>query len=278
MVVPFAQRLSELGWIEGRTVTIEYRWAEGLNERATEVAAEFVRLKVDVIVAVGTPQTAAAKQATSVTPIVFVLVGDPVGTGLVASLPQPGGNVTGLSNASTDTATKRLQLLHDIVLNFRRLAIMANIDNPVVVQEMGEVRGAAAALGLAAATSVIRRAEDIAPLIEAIRGRADALYVCADGLTISNRVRINTLALDARLPTIHRNRVLLEGGGLISYGANNADLFRRAAEIVHKVLRGTKPADIPVEQPSKFELVINIKAAKALGLTSPIPCNCSPTR
>jgi putative ABC transport system substrate-binding protein len=261
--------LRELGWIERRTVAIEYRWAEGRNERAVEFAAEFVRLKVDVIVPVGSPETAAAKQATSVIPIVFVLVGDPVASGFVASLPRPGGNITGLSNQATDTAAKRLELLRDTIPNLRRLAIMANAGNPIPLQEMGEVQAAAAAFGLAAATVEIRRTEDIAPAFEALKGRVEALYVCADGLTLSNRVHINTFALVARLPTMHGNRGLLEGGGLMSYGASQSELFRHAGDLVDKVLRGTKPADIPVEQPTKFDLVVNLITAKALGLDVP---------
>jgi putative ABC transport system substrate-binding protein len=266
----FSQRLGDLGWIEGRTIAIEYRWAEGRNERATEIAAEFVRLNVDVIVTVGTPLTIAAKQSTSVIPIVFAVVGDPVGSGMVSSLPRPGGNITGLSNQAPDTATKRLGLLHDVVPNLRRLAIMANVGNPLVIGlEQKEVQAAANTLGLMAETSEIRSAEDIAPAFEALKSQADALYVCADGLTVSNRVRINTMALAARLPTVHGNPEQLEGGGLMSYGPSVLDQFRRAAEIVDKVLHGIKPRDIPVEEPTKYELVINLQAAKRLGLVVP---------
>ena len=172
------QRLRELGWIEGRTVAIEYRWAEGRSERFAEIAAEFVRLKVDVIVTAGNRSGLAAKQATSVIPIVFALAGDPVGTGLVASLARPGGNVTGLSIQSTDLAGKRLELLREVVPGLRRLAIMANVGNPAAVLEMGEVQAAARTLGLEVVTFEIRRAEDIAPAFEALKGRAEALYVC----------------------------------------------------------------------------------------------------
>jgi putative ABC transport system substrate-binding protein len=264
-----AQRLRELGWIEGRTVAIEYRWAEGRNERAAEFVAEFVRLKVDVIVPVGSPETAAAKQATSLIPIVFVLVGDPVGSGFVASLPRPGGNITGLSNQATDISGKRLELLRDMIPNLRRLAIMANAGNRIPLQEMSEVQTVAAAFDVATTTVEIRQTEDVAPAFEALKGRAEALYVCADGLTLSSRVHINTFALVARLPTMHGNRGLLEGGGLMSYGASQSDLFRRAGDLVDKVLRGTKPADIPVEQPTKFDLVVNLITAKAFGLDVP---------
>ncbi len=265
----FVQRMREHGWIEGRTVAIEYRWAEGRSERFAEIAAGFVRLKVGVIGTGGTAAVIAAKQATSVIPIVFATAGDPVGTGLVASLARPGGNVTGLSNQSADLAGKRLELLREVVPSLRRLAIMANIGGPIGVLEMREVQAAAGTLGLEVATLEIRRAEDIAPAIEALKGRADALYVVTDPLVNTNRIRINTLALGARLPTMHGSRDYVEAGGLTSYGPNFPDLFRRAADYVDKILRGTKPGDIPVEQPTTFDLVINLKTAKALGLTIP---------
>ena len=263
------QRLRELGWIEGRTITIEYRWAEGRDERFAEIAAEFVRLKVDVIVTSGTPQVLAAKQATSVIPIVFATAGDPVGSGLVASLARPGGNATGLSSQVADLAGKRLELLREIVPGLRRLAIMGNVGNPFTVLELGEVQAAAGALGLEVHTLEIRRAQDIAPAFEALKGRADALYVCIDALANANRIRINTLALGARLPTMHGSRDYVEAGGLMSYGPNYPDLFRRAADYVDKILHGAKPGDIPVEQPTKFDLVMNLTTAKALGLDNP---------
>ena len=197
------------------------------------------------------------------------MAGDPVGTGLVASLARPGGNVTGLSIQQTDLAGKRLELLREVVPGLRRLAILANVGNPAAVLEMGEVQAAARTLGLEVATLEIRRAEDIAPAFEALKGRADALYVCADPLVNTNRIRINTLALGARLPTMHGFREYVEAGGLMSYGPNFPDLFRRAADYVDKILRGAKPADIPVEQPTKFDLVINLTTAKALGLDVP---------
>ncbi len=267
-IAAFVQRLRELGWIEGRTVAIEGRWGEGRNERFAEIAAEFVRLKVDVIVTAGTAAVVTVKQATSVIPIVFAVAGDPVGTGLVASLARPGGNVTGLSVQQTDLAGKRLELLREVVPGLRRLAIMANIGNPSAVLEMREVQAAARTLGLEVATLEIRRAEDIAPAFEALKGRADALYVCGGPLVFTHRIRINTLALAARLPTIHDHREYVEAGGLMSYGPNFPDLYRRAADYVDKILRGAKPGDLPVEQPTKFDLVINLKTAKALGLDS----------
>jgi len=264
----FVQRLRELGWIEGRTVTIEYRWSEGRSERYPEIAAEFVRLKVDVIVATG-GGVPAAKQATSAIPIVFPVAGDPVGGGFVATLARPGGNITGLSLQQTDVASKRVELLRDAVPGLRRMAILVNAGNVNAVLELGEVQAAGRTLGLAATTSEIRRAEDIVSAFEALKGRADAVYVVAEPLVFSNRARIHTLAMAARLPAIYNSREYVEMGGLMSYGPNFPDLFRRTAEFVDKILRGAKPGDIPVEQPTKFDLVINLTTAKALGLTIP---------
>jgi putative ABC transport system substrate-binding protein len=265
----FAQRLRELGWVEGRTLAIEYRWADGRNERFAEIAAEFVRLKVNVIVTGGTPPVIAARQATSVIPIVFASAGDPVGTGLVASLARPGGNVTGLSVQAVDLAGKRLALLREAISGFGRLAIMGNVGNPIIVLELGELQAAAGKLGLEVLTLEIRRPQDIAPALESVSGRADALYVCQDLLTVGNRMRINTLALGARLPVMHASREHIEAAGLISYGPNFLDHYRRAADYVDKILRGAKPGDLPVEQPTKFDLVINLTTARALGLTIP---------
>jgi len=211
----------------------------------------------------------AAKQATSVIPIVFAAAGDPVETGLVASLARPGGNVTGLSIQQTDVAAKRLELLREFVPGLRRLAILANVDGPAVLLDMREVQTTARPLGLEVVTSEIRRGEDIAPAFETLKGRADALYVCIDPLVHSHRIRINTLALAARLPTMHGSREPVEAAGLISYGPNHPDLWRRAADYVDKILRGAKPGDLPVEQPRKFDLVINLTTAKALGLEIP---------
>jgi putative ABC transport system substrate-binding protein len=264
----FEQRLRELGWVNGK-ITIEYRWTEARNERATELAAELVRLKVDVIITPGTPPALAAKQATSAIPIVFVAAGDPVGAGLVASLARPGGNITGLSNQTKDIASKRVELLREAVPDLRRLVILANVGNPAAVLEVDEVQRAANALGVEITTSEIRQAQDITPSFEALKGRADAIYVVIDPLTTSNHLRINILALSARLPTIYGSREIVADGGLMSYGANFPDLFRRGADFVDKILRGGKPGDIPVEQPTKFDLVINLTTAKALGLAIP---------
>jgi ABC-type uncharacterized transport system substrate-binding protein len=266
--VALLQRLHELGWIEGRTLAIEYRWAENRFDRYEEVAAEFVRLNVDVIVTFGSA-VPAFKQVTSATPIVFAIDADPVGRGLVASLARPGGNVTGLSLQSTDLVGKRLELLREVLPDVRRLAVMGNAGFPGAVQEASEVRAAAPNLGLKVIPSEIRGADDIAPAFEAFRGRVDALYICGDPLVFTNRIRINTLAADARMPTLHATREFVDAGGLMSYGVNYVDMYRRAGDYVDKILRGTKPADLPVEQPSKFELVFNLKTAKTLGIVVP---------
>jgi putative ABC transport system substrate-binding protein len=266
----FVQLLRELGWVEGRNVTIEYLWAETRFERSPEFIAEFVRLKVDVIVTHATANVLAAKQGTSVIPIVFAATPDPVGSNLVASLARPGGNVTGLSNQAPDVAGKRLELLREAVPHLRRLAILVNVDNSLAAAETQETQGAARALGLEVATFEIRRAEDIAPAFQALKGGVEAIYVVADPLMTTNRVRINTLALGARLPTMTILREYVDAGGLMSYGPNLKNQFRRAAAFVDKILRGTKPAEIPVEQPTRFDLVVNVTTAKAIGLTLPL--------
>ena len=268
-VAAFVQRLRELGWMEGRTITIEYRWSEGRAERFAQIAAEFVRLKVDVILTSGTPEVLAAKQATSVIPIVFATAGDPVGNGLIASLARPGGNVTGMSLQSNDTAGKRVELLREVVPGLHRLAILANVGNYTGALEMGEAESAARTVGLDVVRLEIRRAQDIAPAFEAFKGRAEALYVTTDPILNSNHVRIVTLANLARLPMIATQREFVDGGGLMSYGPNYSDLFRRAGDYVDKILRGAKPGELPVEQPTKFDLVINRTTAKALGLMIP---------
>jgi putative ABC transport system substrate-binding protein len=268
----FVQRLHELGWSEGRTVSIEYRWAEGRHERAAEIAAEFVRLKVDVIITSG-GVLSAVKQATSTIPIVFAVANDPVGAGFVSSLARPGGNMTGLSLQTTDLAAKRLELLREIAPGIRRLGVLANIGNAAAVPEIDEVQAAARILGLEVVTSEMRQAEDITSaftaFFTAFRSGAEALYVCTDPLILAQRARINTLALAARLPTIYGPREHVEAGGLMSYGASFPDLFRRSADLVDKILRGAKPSDLPVEQPIKFDLIINLTTAKTLGLTVP---------
>jgi putative tryptophan/tyrosine transport system substrate-binding protein len=265
----FVERLRGLGWIEGRNVAMEYRWAEGRMDRYADIAAELVRQKVDVIVTYSTSTVVALKRATPVIPIVFVSATDPVGNGLVESLARPGGNATGLSNQSADSVGKRLEILREVVPTLRRLAILYNVGAPNAVLEKEEVQAAAQAVGLEVVTMDIRRPDDITPGFEAIKGRTDALYVVMDPVVSTNRIQINTSAVRERLPTLYVFRELVEAGGLMSYGPNQSDQFRRAAELVDKILRGTKPADIPVEQPTKFDFVINMKTAKALGLDLP---------
>ena len=265
----FVGRLRELGWIEGRTIAFEYRWSQGRPDRIAEIAAEFVRLKVDVIVSYG-GAIPIIKQATAVIPIVFALAIDPVGQGVVASLARPGGNVTGFSLQNTDLAGKRLELLHEVVTDLRRLAIVANVGHPAVVLEVDKVRTAARMLGLDAVTFEIRRAEDIASAFAPLRAaQADAHYVVGDALVSANSTRIITLALGARLPTLFSSHDFVRAGGFMSYGPNYSNLFRRAADYVDKILRGAKPGDLPVEQPTKFDLVINLTTAKAIRLTIP---------
>jgi putative ABC transport system substrate-binding protein len=268
-VAAFVQRLRELGWIEGRTIAIEVRWAEGRSDRFAEIAAEFIRLKVDVIVTQTTPPALAAKQATSVIPIVFASAGDPVANGLVDNPARPGGNVTGLSSQSGDTVGKRVELLREVVPGLHRLGILGNIGNAFNALEIEEVKEAARSLRLEAVAADIRRAEDITPAFDRLKGRADGLFVTADALVFNNRIRINTMALAARLPTMYVFPEYVEAGGLMAYGVKLADQFRRAADYVDKILRGTKPGDIPVEQPTKFVLAINLTTAKALGVEVP---------
>jgi putative ABC transport system substrate-binding protein len=265
----FLQRLRELGWIEGQTITIESRWAAGRPERLDEIAAEFVRLKVDLIVTSSTNDSIVMKQVAPQIPMVFAVSGDPVGVGLVASLARPGGNVTGLSNHSTDSAGKRVQWLREIVPGLHRLAILANPGSPQAMVEVSEVQAAARTFGLDVATSEMRQTADVNSTFEQLKSRVDALYVVADPLVNTNRILIATLALGARLPMMCGFRELVEAGCLMSYGANLPDLYRRAAEFADKILRGARPSDIPVEQPTRFDLVINLTAAKALGVTVP---------
>ena len=264
----FVVRLRELGWIEGSTVAIEYRWSQGRTERYAEIAAEFVRLKVDVIVTVGSA-VPIVRQATATIPIVFAVAIDPVGSGLVASLAHPGGNVTGLSIQANELAGKRLEFARELVPGLHRLAIMFNVGNASPVLEMGETQAAARMLGLEAVPLVIQRAEDIASALQSLKTRADALYVAVDQLIVANRTSILSSALEAQLPTIFSTRDFVKGGALMSYGPSYTERFGHAADYVDKILRGAKPSDLPVDQPTKFELVINLKTAKALGLAVP---------
>src|SRR6516164_11630708 len=264
--VAFVDRLRELGWITGDTVDIEYRWAGGSSKSVSDITAEFLRRHVDVIVTYGAA-AAVLKQATTTIPIVLAVAFDPVSAGLVTSLARPGGNVTGISIQQPELIGKRLELLREVLPQLRRLAIMANANYAPPMLEAERVRATAHALDLEAARLEIWRSEEIAPAFEAIRGKADALYVVSDALIAANRTQITTLALSGRLPTILSYGDYVESGGLMSYGPNYANLFRQAADMVDKILHGTKPGEIPVEQPSKFELVINLATARAIGLT-----------
>ena len=267
--IAFVQRLRELGWIEDSTVKIHYYWTQGRPERAAELAAEILAQKVDVIVTYGGAVTT-IKQATTVIPIVFAVANDPIGSGLVASLSQPGGNVTGLSLEVTELAGKRLQLLREIVPNLHRLAVLFDVGYSGSELQMHELQTAAHKLDVEVELTRIRRSENIAPSFEALKSqKVDALYVVENSLTMANGRQIAASALSARLPTAFGARDQVQAGGLMSYGPKYTDLFRRAAEIVDKILRGAKPGDIPVEQPTNFELVVNLKTAKALGLAIP---------
>jgi len=261
----FVAGLRELGWIDGRTVAIEYRWSEGRTERYAEIAAEFVRQKVDVIVTVGSA-VPTVRQATGVIPSVFAVAIDPVRSGLVSSLAKPGGNVTGLSLQAANLAGKRLEILRELIPQIRRLAVIFNSGNDQTVLEMNDTEAAASELKLDVARLDIRRMQDIAPVFETLNPRADALYVVVDQLVVANFNRILTFALSTRLPMIYSTRDFVRSGGLMSYGPSYVDLFRRAADYVHRILQGTKPGDMPVEQPTRFELVLNLTTARALGL------------
>ena len=260
------QRLGELGWVVGRDVVVEYRYAAGID-RTGEAVAEFARMKVDVIFLGGDSEALAAKRATATIPIVVASVGDPVGNGLIESLAHPGGNITGMSLALSETAGKRLELLREIVPGLKRVAIFGNSGNPTVAMERNATIAAAHALDLDTIISGIQTVEDIAPTIESLKGNADALYVCEDPFTFVKSATITEATLAARLPTMRLFRVSTERGALVSYGPDVFDLYRRGIDLVDKILRGTKPADIPFEQPTKFDLAINLKTAKALGLT-----------
>jgi putative ABC transport system substrate-binding protein len=267
-IAAFERRLTELGWIPGETITIDYRWTEGRNEQALAIAEAFVQRKVDIIVAGGNA-VAAAKQATTSIPIVFPVAVDPLGSGFVASLSRPGGNVTGLSMQGGDVAGKRLQMLRETVPRLRRLAIMVNVAYAAAKNELAECQAAARILGLDVILMELRGHEDIATTFNALGGAADALYVVSDALTNTNNDGIASLALRARLPTMFGTPDSIHSGGLMAYGPSLPDLFHRAADYVDKILRGAKPSDIPVEQPTRFILGLNLTTAKALGLAAP---------
>jgi ABC-type uncharacterized transport system substrate-binding protein len=262
----FLQRLRELGWIEGRNILIEQRWADNRFERFSEIANDLVRLKVDVILTTGSVALA-IKQETAAIPVVFAVDADPVGRGLVASLARPGGNITGLSVQSVELVGKRLELLREIMPEARRLGVLVNAGFSGSMQEAAATQATAETLRLEPVLLAIQRKEDIAGVFKSLKDRVDALYVCGDPLVGANRLQINVLAVGARLPTIHSTREYAEAYGLASYGVSYPELFRRSADYVDKILRGSKPAELPVEQPTKFEFVINLTTARALGLT-----------
>ena len=266
----FQQSLQELGYLEGKNIFIEQRYAEGNLDRLSELAAEFVRLKVDILVVTGTPAAHAAKNATKTIPIVIGNAGDPVGTGLVASLVRPGGNITGLSSINSELAGKRLQLLKEVVPRLSRLAVILNPTNASNPPQLKETQVEAPATGLKLLSFEVRGPEDIDRAFTTIRKeRAGALIVFADPMLNTHQTRITELAVKARLPAVYSERGYVDAGGLMSYGTNFDDLYRRAAVYVDKILKGVKPADLPVEQPTKFELVINLKTATQIGLTIP---------
>jgi putative ABC transport system substrate-binding protein len=266
----FRQGLRDLGYVEGQNIVVEYRFAEGKAERLPDLAMELVNLKVDVIVASGTPGPLAAKNATKTIPIVMASAGDPVGTGLVASLARPGGNVTGLSTLTPELGGKRLQLVKELLPGVSRVAVLWNAANPYTGLLVRETEAAARTLGVQTQSLEVRGPDDFENVLPAaISGGAGALIVVDDPLTVSNRMRIANFAARNRLPAIYGFREFAEAGGLMAFGAKLADLYRRAPIYVDKILKGAKPADLPVEQPTKFDLVINLKTARALGLTIP---------
>ena len=266
----FRQGLRELGYVEGQNIAIESRWAEGKYDRYPALAADLVRLKVDVIVAVGGRASEVAKHATRTIPIVMSVVIDPLGSGLVASLARPGGNVTGISLMTPDLVGKQLEVLKEVVPKVSRVALLWNPDNPGSAAQLREAEAAARALGVRLQILAARDPQEIDSAFAAMtRGRAAALVVLADAILLNQRRQIAELAAERRLPAVYGPSEHAEAGGLMAYSANLLDLERRAATYVDKILKGAKPADLPVQQPTKFELVINLKTAKALGLTIP---------
>jgi putative ABC transport system substrate-binding protein len=267
----FTQRLRDDGWVDGQSLKIEVRWGEGRNERFAEIAAEFAALKVNMIVSTG-GVIPAIMRATSTIPTIFAGASDPVGSGYVASLARPGGNVTGLSLQSADLVGKRLELLRELLPNLKHLAVIgggSSSDTPGIVVEIDQVKASARAQDVELATFQIDGPQDLARAFDAFKGKTEAAYVVSNPFTSTNRFRILTLALGVRLPAIFGSQDMVEAGGLISYGPDFLDLWRRAADYADKILRGTKPADIPVEQPTKFALAVNLTTAKALGLAIP---------
>lgn len=263
----FVQRMAQLGWTEGGNLTIAYRWADGRDEQYAKLAAELVESKVDLIVTHNTVPTLVVKQATRSIPIVFATAGDPVGSGIVNSLARPGGNVTGLSGQAPDTAGKRIELLRELRRGLARLGILSETGNPYAARDVKEVYGAAGGFNIRVEIAELRPGEQIEQALDSLKGRIDALYVLPTPFFYTNRTQIAKRTLDAGLPTMFVVREYVQAGGLISYGPNWSSMWRRAADLVAKVLNGAKPGDIPIEQPTQFDLVINARTAKALGLT-----------
>ncbi|HTI55579.1 MAG TPA: ABC transporter substrate-binding protein [Verrucomicrobiae bacterium] len=271
LVDAFRGGLRDLGYVEGETVLIDYRWAEGQEHRLADDAADLARLKVAVIVTPGTPATMAARAATRTIPVVMTNVGDPVGSGIVASLARPGGNVTGLSLLDAELDGKRIELLKEAVPHLSRLAILWSANDPGMTLAFGRVEAAAKALGFALQNLAVREPAEFPRAFETARaGRAEALFVTAQPFTNQHRAQILDLVAKHRLPAIYTLRSFVDAGGLMSYGPSQADQYRRAASYVDRILKGARPADLPVEQPTKFELAINLKTARALGLTIPV--------
>jgi putative ABC transport system substrate-binding protein len=270
LVEPFREGLRDLGYVEGQNILIEYRWAEGKYERFPALTAELIALKVDVIVTAGTPASLAVKKAATSIPLVMVAVGDPVATGLVASLGRPGGNITGLTSISSEMEGKRLELLREVVPTLSHIAVLWNAASPIQVIDERETQAAAQVLGIKMLSLGVRTREDIEDALTTIvREQPGALLVLADRLFLHHRTHLMDFAAQHRLPGAHAYRELVEAGGLMSYGPSYADMQRRAATYVDKILKGAKPADLPVQAPTKFELVINHKAANALGIDVP---------
>ena len=270
LVGPFREGLRDLGYVEGRNVLIEYRWAEGKYDRFPALIGELLALKVAVIVTAGTPATLAVKKATTSVPLVMTAVGDPVGTGIVPSLSHPGGNITGLTAISTEMDAKRLELLREVVPSVSYIALLWNAGSPLQVLAEKQVQAAAQVLRMRVLSLGVKTEEEIKSALAVMaRERPDALLVLADRLLLHHRVLIMEFATRHRLPGVHAYRELVEAGGLMSFGPSYADMHKRAAYFVDRILKGAKPGDLPVERPRTFELVINLKVAKALGLTIP---------
>ena len=270
LVGPFRQGLRDLGYQEGRNIMIEYRWAEGRYERFPALIAELLAARVDVIVTAGTPASLAVKKATTSVPFVMVAVGDPVATGLVTSLARPGGNITGLTSIAEEIEGKRLELLKEVAPTVSHVAVLWNAGSPVQVIQERAMRGAVDALGMTMLSLGVRSLEEIEQAFATmVSQRPGALFVLADRLFLHNRARIMEFATRQRLPGVHAYRELVEAGGLMSYGPSYAGMHRRAAYFVDRILKGTHPGDLPVERPTTFELVLNLRTAKVLGLTIP---------